>query len=125
LTLLEPSVDSLPILQTLDTLHARGPPCTGWFVGHRRILASGGGEPEDRDALGCEDLLGLRPAALSGLAIVDTEADAAAAPSIEDDLGPGVGSEPGFEITIEPLLGGCDHDEVPARGVALNESPEQ
>jgi len=85
----------------------------------------GRGEPEDRDALRREDLHRMRPATFSDRAISQTGAHVPPAPSVEDDLGPGVGIEPGLEIAIEPLLGGSDDDKVRARGVPLDRSPEQ
>jgi hypothetical protein len=85
----------------------------------------GRGEPEDRDALRREDLHRMRPAALSDRSSGWAGAAGPPTPSIEDDLRPGVSSEPGLEIAIEPLLGGGDDDEVGARGVALDRSPVQ
>jgi hypothetical protein len=67
----------------------------------------------------------VQPAALGALAIVRAGVHGAPAASIEDDLGPGVGIEPGSEIVEEPLLGSRDDDEVRAGGVALDRSPEQ
>jgi len=66
----------------------------------------------------------MRPATFSDRAISRAGAQGPPAPSIEDDLGPGVGIEPGLEIAIEPLLGGGDDDDIRARGVALDRSPE-